>query len=229
MTIFAILTLLNFKNAMAKSLRKEILRKLFHLMEIPVLLVYSIVRYYWTEKVAILCLAVLFLVFLEIEYIRLEVRPKIPKEFDIFRPKERDNVTSSIFFIAATIIVFAVFDYPIALTALLLTVFGDMASAMIGIKFGKHKIFHRKSLEGFLAGLVINLFVGALVLPAYPIIYVSMAVVASTVELLTGKLDDNLTVPVFAAFTGHALAFILGANFTSFPGPLQWFFTFFKF
>ena len=86
------------------------------------LLVYSIVRFYWSEKVAILCLAVLFLLLLEIEYIRLEVRPKIPKEFNIFRAKERDNIISGIFFIAATIIVFAVFDYPIALLALLLTV-----------------------------------------------------------------------------------------------------------
>lgn len=168
----------------------------------------------------------MFLLLLEIEYVRLEVQPKIPKAWDIFRPHERNNVISSIFFVAATIIVFAVFDYGIALLALLLTVFGDLASALIGIKFGKHKIFRKKTLEGFLAGLVMNLFVGSLVLSEYPAIYVSMALVASTVELLTSKLDDNLTVPLFSGFVGHLIALYIQANVASFPGPLANLFTF---
>ena len=105
---------------------------------------------------------------------------------------------------------------------MLLTVFGDLASAIVGIKFGKHKIFRKKSLEGFLAGFLINLLVGFLILPAYPIIYVMMAVVASVVELLTGKLDDNLTVPLFAGFTGHLMALAIGVNLAVFPGPLAW-------
>lgn len=210
---------------MPKSLKKEILRKFFHLLEVPVLVIYSIVRFYWSEKIAILTLTAMFLVLLEIEYVRLEVKPKIPKHLNVFRRKEKNNVVSSIFFIAATIIAFAVFDYSIALTALLLTVFGDLASALIGIKFGKHKVFRQKSLEGFLAGLAMNLMVGFLIFPAYPALYISMALVASTVELLTGKLDDNLTVPLFAGFTGHIIAFLLQLDLSYFPGHLSWLFS----
>lgn len=212
---------------MPKSLRKEILRKLFHLLEIPVLLFYSLMRFYWSDRAALLGLTVLFLVFLEVEYVRLEVRPKIPKEYNIFRARERDNVTGSIFFIAATIIVFAAFDYPIALTALLLTVFGDLTSALVGIKFGKHKLFRKKSWEGTLAGFLINLAVSALILPGYPFIFVPMALMASTVELLTGKLDDNLTVPIFAGFTGYLLAAAIQADLGGFPGPIEWLFKLF--
>lgn len=214
---------------MAKSLKKEILRKLFHLMELPVLLVYALFRHYWSEKVAILALTAMFLVLMEMEYIRLEVKPKLPSHLNIFREKERNNVTGSIFFIAATIITFAVFDYTIAILALMLTVFGDLASALIGIKFGKHKIFHKKSFEGFLAGLAMNLVVGFLILPSYPAIFISMALVASIVELMTGKLDDNLTVPLFAGFTGQIIAYTLGAQLNVFPVSLEWIFSFLTF
>jgi dolichol kinase len=205
----------------SRSIRAEILRKLFHLMELPMLLIYSFIRFLWAEKVAGLILTAFFLILMEVEYLRLELKPKFPDPFNVFRPREKDNVTGAIFFVAATIIVFGVFDYIIAFTALLLTVFGDLASAMIGIKFGKHKIFRKKSLEGFLAGLAINILVGALILPMYPAIYITMAFVASTVELLTGKLDDNLTVPLFAAFTGQLIAYEMQVNLSSAIGPLD--------
>lgn len=190
-------------------------------MELLVLLAYSVCRYFWSEKVAILALTAMFLVLMEVEYIRLEMKPNIPRNLNVLRPHEKDNVAGSIFFIAATIIVFAVFDYPVALLALLLTVFGDMMSALVGIKFGKHRIFRHKTLEGLLAGLVTNLVVGFLILPDFPAISVTMAFVASTVELLTGKLDDNLTVPLFAGFTGQIIVYMMQVNLGGFPGPIE--------
>jgi len=197
-------------------------------MELPVLLAYSFCRYFWSEKVAILALTAMFMVLMEVEYVRLEMRPKLPRILNIMRPHEKDNVAGSIFFIAATIIVFAVFDYPVALLALLLTVFGDMVSALVGIKFGKHQIFRHKTLEGFLAGLVTNLAIGFLIMPDFPAVYVTMAFVASTVELLTGKLDDNLTVPLFAGFTGQIIVYMMQVNLGGFPGPLEPFFKLFS-
>lgn len=202
-----------------KSLRKEILRKLFHLMEVPLLIGYTVFRHYFNERIATLIITVVFLLLLEIEYVRLEYKPKIPEMFNVFRHKEQNNVTGTIFFIAATIIVFAAFDYPIALTALLLTVFGDLAAALVGIKFGRHFLYKDKTLEGFMAGLTMNCMVGYLFLPSYPLVFLPMALVASIVELLTGKLDDNLTVPLFSAFTGQILAYLLQAPLTTFPGP----------
>ena len=185
------------------------------------LLAYTVCRFFWSEKVAILALTAMFMVLMEFEYFRLEVKLKLPGHWNILRPHEQDNVAGSIFFIAATIIVFAVFDYSIALTALLLTVCGDLASALVGIKYGKHKIFRQKTLEGFLAGLVINLAVAFLIMPDFPAVSVTMAFVASTVELLTGKLDDNLTVPLFAGFTGQIIAYMMQVNLGGFPGPME--------
>ena len=213
---------------MTPSLKKEILRKLFHLMEIPVLLVYSYIHFVWDGRVAILALTALFLILLEVEYVRLEVRPKLPAIMSLFRPRERNNVTGTVFFIAATIIVFSAFDYSIAMLALLLTVFGDLVSALVGIKYGKHKLFKKKTWEGFLAGLAMNLLVGWLFLPEFPLVFIPMALVASFVELITNKLDDNLTVPLFSGFTGQMIVYLFVLNLPPFPGPLAWIFQLFS-
>lgn len=213
---------------MGSSLKKEILRKMFHLMEIPVLLVYSYVRYFWDERVAILALTALFLFLLEVEHVRLEVKPKIPFISGLFRPRERNNVTGTVFFISATIIVFGAFDYPIAMLSLLLTVFGDLVSALVGIKFGRHRFFRtKKTWEGFVAGLATNLLVGWLFLPTLPFVFIPMAVVASCVELITNKLDDNITVPLFSGFTGQMIVYLMAFTLPVFPGPLSWVFQLF--
>ncbi len=189
-------------------------------MEVPVLIGYTIARNYFNERIATLLITVLFLLLLEIEYVRLEYHPKLPEIFNVLRYREQNNVTGTIFFIAATIIVFAAFDYPIAVSALVLTVFGDLAAALIGIKFGSTFLYKDKTLEGTLAGFTMNCLIGYLFLPAYPMIFLPMAFVASLVELLTGKLDDNLTVPLFSAFTGQIMVYLLHAPLTTFPGPV---------
>jgi dolichol kinase len=204
-----------------RSFRKEMVRKLFHLMELPILLGYTIIRSTFGDKLASLAITAVLIILLEIEYIRLEYKLQIPKVIDVLRRHEKENVAGAIFFIAATIIAFSAYDYQIALIALLMTVFGDLASALIGIKFGKHRIYKQKTLEGFIAGLIINLGVGYLFVPEYPLLFVTMAFIASVVELLTGKLDDNLTVPLSAGFAGQLIVFIYQLKLLEFPGPIM--------
>jgi phytol kinase len=203
-----------------KTIKREVLRKCVHLLELPVLLAYTILAALYGPKIGILALTILLIILLEIEYIRLEYKLKLPLVVDILRRHEKDNIASSIFFIASTIICFAAFDYPIALLAMLLTVFGDLMSALVGMTIGRTKIYKRKTLEGFLAGLMTNLLIGYLVMPGEWIIFVPMAAVASFVELWTGKLDDNLTVPLAASFVGQILLVMWQTNLPSFPGPI---------
>lgn len=209
------------KNTLIKpKLYKELLRKLVHLLELPVLLVYTLIRYYYGPQLGILVLTALLIILLEIEYVRLEYKWRLPKEINIVRKHEKDNLAANIFFIVATIICFAAFDYQIALLALLLTVFGDLMSALVGIKFGKTKVYKKKSLEGTMAGMSTNLLVGYLLLPEQPEVFIPMAVTASLVELFTGKLDDNLTVPLASGFIGQMLIYFFSIQLTTFPGPL---------
>ncbi len=203
-----------------KALRREILRKCIHLLELPVLLGYTIIAALYGHKVGILALTILLIILLEIEYIRLEYKLRLPAVIDILRRHEKDHITGSIFFVASTIICFAAFDYPIALLAMLLTVFGDLMSALVGIIAGRTRIYRRKTLEGFLAGLLTNMLVGYAVMPGEWQMFLPMALTASVVELWTGKLDDNLTVPLAASFVGQTVLFFGLSSLTSFPGPL---------
>jgi len=88
------------------------------------------------------------------------------------------------------------------------------------MRFGRKKIFHKKTLEGFTAGLVMSLLIGFVIMPEEWKIFLPMALTASLVELWTGKLDDNLTVPLAAGFVGQMLLFIWQIGLPSFPGPV---------
>lgn len=196
------------------------MRKLIHLLELPVLGGYILVSRFYGDKIGVLGLTALLIILLEIEYIRLEYKLSLPLVVDILRRKERDSLASNIFFVAATIICFAAFDFQIAILALLIAVFGDLMAALVGISMGKTFLFKRKTLEGFSAGLLTNLLVGAIIMPNQIFIFITMALTASLTELFTGKLDDNLTVPLAAGFVGQLLVFYWQIQFNDFPGPL---------
>lgn len=196
------------------TLSKELLRKLVHLMQLPIIAGYTFLHFYFSPRIGLLALTALLLILLEIEYFRVDYPTwigtqitKILSRLFILRRHERTNVTGAIFFVISGIIVFSTFDYQIALLALLLTVFGDLASAVMGIAFGESKIFRSKSYIGTFSGLLVNIIIGWIVLPDFPIIFIPMAFSASFVETLTQKLDDNLTVPLFSGFIGQLIVF----------------------
>lgn len=206
---------------MKKRVAREILRKLFHLYQLPVIFGYIILRYQFSERVAIFALVILLMLILEFEMLRLEWKVKFPDPFGIIRKSERHRATGMLYMILATIVVFAVFDFRIALTALLLTVFGDLVSAIVGMQYGKRTIKNGKSWEGFGAGLITNIIVAIIFLWDFPLVGLLMAVTASVVEFITYKMDDNLTVPIFSAFIGHTAAFIIGVSLVQITNPLQ--------
>lgn len=197
------------------SIHKELLRKLVHLFELPIIGVYTFLYFKFSPQIATLALTGLLLILIKIEYLRIDFETEISmvmtrvfsKLFNL-RRKERNNVISAIFFITSTIICFSAFDYQIALLALLLTIFGDLAAALMGISFGKKKIFRSKTYVGSASGLAVNLLMGFLVLPQFPGIFLVMALTATVVETLTQKLDDNLTVPLFAGFIGQMMVML---------------------
>lgn len=187
-------------------LHREVFRKMFHALGLVIVLGYSFLRIYIGERGALLALTGLLIALLEVEYVRLEHQFKLPGGVDrLLRSHEKDKVTGTIWLVAACIISFSVFDYPIAFLSFFFVIFGDMFASLVGVKFGTKKLFRKKSWAGFLAGLSINVLSGAFILPGQPLVYLSMALTASVVELLTSKLDDNFTVPLFAGFVGQAL------------------------
>lgn len=102
---------------------------------------------------------------------------------------------------------FAVFllRREIAVCALSFAILGDTGAALVGMRFGRHRLWG-KSLEGTFACLCIC-FAIALLIPHLPLLSRLLGpVVATLTELLPKGLDDNLVVPI----VGGGLMEILG-------------------
>ena len=108
------------------SLRHELGRKSIHLSILLVIFGYFYVWEQTTQQIALLSLVGVLIVFLVMEFLRLELNLAIPILESIIRPKEQRRMYGAINFLLATIICLAIFDFRIGLAALLMTTFGDM-------------------------------------------------------------------------------------------------------
>ena len=109
--------------------------------------------------------------------------------------EERGDFTGATYILTTACLTIALFSRPVAGLALAFIIVGDPASALIGIKFGRHK-FKSKSLEGSLAFLTAAIMI-AFVMPGVPLIVkIIGAVVATITEAVSFRIDDNATVPL---------------------------------
>jgi len=190
----------------------EIGRKIIHLTILIALVIFFIIKKHSGQQAALMFLVTLLLIFLVLEYFRLELDFKLPFFHQFIRPKEQYRVYGVIFFLLSTIIVFAVFDTAIALAALLMTTFGDMVAAIAGKKYGTTILFKNKTVVGFVAELITTLIVAVMISLTFSIniyILILMAFAATTTETLVDELDDNLIVPVVSGFIGQVLLFLI--------------------
>lgn len=189
---------------------RELARKAFHLLILLVLVGFFFIEKSYGKQAALLALTGLLIIFLLLEFLRLDLKIQFaPVEF-FLRPKESERMSGTIYFILSSIICLAVFDFPIALTALSMATFGDLVAALVGQKFGQTKIYNKKTIEGSIAELGCNIIIGFLLLfsTANVNVILAMALAATAVELASDLLDDNLLVPIFSGFVGQLFLFL---------------------
>lgn len=195
---------------MKKKLIFELKRKVVHLLSLIFLIIYIAVAFLFNKKIALLSLTFILIIFLILDYYRIVKKKKIPL-FNIFWRKEEENrLGGNVYFLIGIILSFAFFDYSIALTALLMATFGDMAAALIGIRFGKHylKKHKNKAWEGIIAQFLVDLIICLFIINSL-IISLGMALVATFVETKFRHIDDNLSIPIFSGFIGEILNLII--------------------
>ncbi len=190
------------------SFLQELKRKAFHLILLLIILLYTILEKSVSKQIALFTLVFILVFLLAIEYLRLELNMEFPIIKQLIRAKEERKMHGAVYFLSATIICLAAFDFEIALAALLMAVFGDMFAAIIGQRFGKTLVFRNKTLSGCLAELIVTLVVGLIILNNIYLI-LAMAFTATIVETFVSELDDNLYVPLFAGFVGQLLFFLI--------------------
>jgi len=185
------------------------------------------------HRAGLLALCGLLIVFLELEYVRIELKAKLPILSFLWsrfkRRSEQQRLGGEIFFLLGAIMVYSIFDVRIATTAVLMTTFGDLAASLVGKYFGRTWLSESKriALEGIAAQFFVDLFVGFIFLrtivdgsvwwlegftimgaPMWMPIFI-MALIATLVETCVSKIDDNLLIPVFSGFAGHLVLVIL--------------------
>ncbi|MBI4054908.1 MAG: hypothetical protein HY402_02105 [Elusimicrobia bacterium] len=101
------------------------------------------------------------------------------------------------------LVIFFFSSPAIVAASVLLMVFGDAASALVGTRFGRHPIAgcFGKSWEGFSACLVTCFFLGRLFFPWTEALGAALTV--SVLESAPLPLDDNLWTPLGAACAFH--------------------------
>lgn len=196
---------------MIKPTKKAIIqRKLLHIgLLIPYGVywyIYSQLEDVWVANIFLLSVLILFFLY---EYMRLDLRVKVP--FDtLVKPKEVDSPVDGVNLILAGLIIHNIFPFPIALTAMLIGIIGD-ASSTVGSLLGEHKVFanpeNKTTWEGVFLTLIVNLTISIAVLGiAWPV--VPMSIFAIIVETMITKLDDNLVVPIVIAVIGLISSYV---------------------
>lgn len=194
------------------DLKKELKRKAIHLLSISFIVIFVLVSASYGKELAFLSLVFLLVLLIEIDYVRVELGKKIPIFWRMFRKKEEERHGGQVFFLIGAIICLAVFDFKIALAAVLMTTFGDMAAVLIGKRFGRTWITKDRALEGILAELFVDLAIAYFIFGFFGfnwVVVVVMALTATIAESAISKLDDNLIVPLFAGFNGQIALYIL--------------------
>lgn len=138
------------------------------------------------------------------------------------RAEEQVRESAMIPFVIAVLLAILTVPKRAALVGIYTLAIADPLAAVIGIRFGKHKISQNRSLEGSLAFFVATFAIAAAVFswqtitPSLPIVAAAgvIALLSTVGEALPVRIDDNLTIPLFVSFltwiTASALTLPLG-------------------
>ncbi len=137
--------------------------------------------------------------------------------------ERRGAITGATYYLISALLCILFFQKALAIVCIFFMVLGDMSAALVGKRWGKTKLIGEKSLEGsgacFVVCTVLSLFffylpeTGVWKLPQlltdaqkfHPMVGVVGAFVATVVELLPLRIDDNLTVPLISGAVMQAI------------------------
>ena len=195
---------MSYKSVSNFNYKNEILRKLIHLFDsvIPLSL------FYISRENLLFILTPITIIFIILDFARHHISylGKIYSTFFNIVTREieqkRNNVTGASYYLLGCLIVVYFFqDINIIISSLLIMSISDSFAALIGVKYGKTKIYGKKSLEGsfsFFVSTIIILYMFINNLSPFEYIYISLLI--TLVELFSfHRINDNLTIPVFAA------------------------------
>ncbi len=181
----------------------EISRKGYHLLGLLIPLIYLFSD---VERIAALVVVgALWIVAVLFDILRFSIPALNAFSLKMMRGFLREGETfkpnGMVYYMLACFLVILFWDRITACISLIVLVAGDAMAAIVGLAWGRHKIWCGKSLEGSLACLVTIWLVGMLFLT--PERSLLIAVVATLVESVPTTIifNDNLWIPLSVSAT----------------------------
>lgn len=181
----------------------------------PAALAFPLLGFFISKSALVYLIGVVLAVFFVTDIIRILNKrvgkflvTDIRKSVAVYKDKEQLRISSMTLFLLGCFLSFLLFERKIAFTAIVFLIFGDLSAKILGLAYGRHKIFN-KTLEGswahFLAclvlGYIVHIYLGV---PVFLIFIGSL--VATFIEVVPFNIDDNLSVPVIAGAVLTVLA-----------------------
>lgn len=133
-------------------------------------------------------------------------------------PHEYYRINSATWYATALTIISLTGRPEVCVPALAVLTFADPAAALVGRRYGRTKLMNGRSLEGSTAFLLVGIVAASVVLAtifglgtgASLLVAFGAAAPATVAELVSRRIDDNLSIPVTAAAGAMAALALLG-------------------
>ena len=176
-------------------------------------IIFPLVYYFFPNKLIVEILLIYLIGMMTVIEIMRHLSPylwmvMVEHSHGILREKE-GFITGTMALLLSNAIVILFFDKWVAIISLLFMLFGDTAASIIGSQYGKVKMGD-KTLEGSLSFFITTLVISLIFYKFIKIdliILIIGAVVATIVEALPLKINDNLTVAIASAIVMQIFVF----------------------
>lgn len=171
-----------------------VLRNIFHIFGTIFPLIYMLMD----KEVVLFLVLLLTCIASVLELLRLKGYFRGFMWEKVLKEKEAKMPTGSFFFLLSCLVVIVVFEKKVAIASMFVLSLSDPIAAIFGRKLGRMWL-GKKSVEGSFLFFLVTFFILYLVgEKTGKAIFVS--IVVTIVEILSIKIDDNLTVPLSTAF-----------------------------
>ena len=199
----------NIKDKLSTRHNLQIMRRLFHMFNGAAIATLYLISFNHSQMIHFLgtIACVLYIV----EQVRVnypETAAKLlPFTRFIIRAEEQLKESAMVPYAMAVLLTIFAFPKHIALVGIYSLAFADPLSAIVGIRFGKHKITPTRTIEGSLAFFASIFLITLIVLTGYAnqfdliilIIAFLMGSICALADMIPLRLDDNLTIPLFTS------------------------------
>lgn len=199
------------KKKIENEYKQELIRKGIHICSLSIPIFYAFMDKTTTLWILMPITILFFTIDMSMKIIK-PLRSIVQKVFGpIMRAHELKNeivLNGATWVMIAACTVIIILPKLTAVCGFSILIISDTAAALIGKKYGKHKWFVNKSIEGtagFAATAILNILIIGILISAgwqYYLVGIIAAIIGAFVEAVSGilKVDDNFSIPLSIGF-----------------------------